>query len=593
MPSIGLSIGAVHRRAAGVDSYSSYLSSLGPSGYWKLNEASGAATFADSSGNGLTATGVGNYKSGLPAIIPNRALEKSVLWGDQGRGELASSETFDYTAVTAFSFVCTFTQPTTAAASTGFIYSKHDPAGNAPGHYLMTYPSTMEFAYRTSTANRRIYTFTRPSPGVHHIVVSFGGSAAAAPSIWVDGVLQTLSTSNNGTPTTLTNTAKFNLGGRADGNRWEGFMQEAAFFSGKALSSAEVATLWEKHQSVNRSAAIPFILDTDGGSSDKGDIISIAHSIYLHRTGLINLLGIMVTCGDDYSAPASRAILDYYGLTDIPVGAYKGTDAHVGGGAGTPSRLIRDAFDASGLRTDAIYADPDDFYRDILNTQANASVVVSWSGFANSIAAFLNASDANKALWNAKVKLVSCVAGQWPNSSDGASPAGNFAAAGRGEWNLGGSDAGAVGAAEAQAAADFITHSTVTHHWHGIEMCGNTGDSPALGDFITSAIPPAWATSNPLRLGCGTTARTAWDIMGDSSGFHWAWDGLTGSTYWDRTQITAPVIDVSGADQAHNSSSAGSSNNYYLSPDVGPLSTANWRTLMSQVWNALIPPETV
>ena len=570
-----------------LSAYTAALLALSPSGYWPLDEAAGTATFADSSGNGLTATGSGTYLAGTPGIVPNHSNKNAVRWPLLGQAVLASSTTFDYTSLQPFSFVVTAT--TVTSALTQFLYSKYDGAAST-GHYLLITGTTMQFGYATNASNLRIYAFPLPLPGVHQIIVSYGGSAAVAPNIWVDDVLQTLTPTITGTPANISTASVFRLGGRADGRFLDGFMQDAAFFSGKALSSGEAAALWAAHQTVYAAAAIPCILDTDGGSGDKGDLAMLASTIYRHRLGQINLLGVMVTCGDDFTAPATRAILDFYGLTAIPVGAYKDTDAHVDGGAGTPARLIRDRDRPADDRTNAIYKAPETFYNDILSAQANNSVVVCTGGFINSIAKFLNASAANKTLWNAKVRQATLHGGQYPNTSTAAAPAGNYLSTGPGNWNFGGSDAGTTGPgiAEAQAVADFITHSTVLHYWHGSDLCGNTGNSPILAEFVNSDIPSAWPTTNPIRYGWGTGTRTAWDIMADTASFQLALMG-TNNSYWSLNQINPPVFDVAGLDHGQMTTTTGTTNNYYLTPKLGALTLAQWRTLMTAVLNVTIP----
>lgn len=332
---------------------------------------------------------------------------------------------------------------------------------------------------------------------------------------------------------------------------------------------------------------IPVILDTDGGSSDRGDYQALATAMYLHRTGKIRLIGVCVTCADDYSAPATRAQLDFWGMTEVPVGAYKNSD--ILAGVGGPSLAVRDTFKAGGSRNDAQYQAPALFYGGLLADEDDGSVLVVWGGFVNSIATFLNASAANVTLWNSKVKAVGCIGGQWPNSSSAASPVGNFASAGRGEWNIGGAGSAAEGVAEAQAVVDLITKSTVLHYWHGVEICGNTGNSPALADFISTTLPQTWnSATNPVKSGFGTTSRTSWDPMGVFAAYQLAAFG-TANTYYDRNQIATPTVSVVAGTAGQNASVAGSSNNYYLTPKLGALTLAQWRTKMQGLINALQP----
>lgn len=589
---VGMGLGNWRDSGGGGVAYSSAVMALSPSGYWKFDEVSGSTTFADASGNSLTATGTGAYIAGCESQIPAAPRRKSLCLAALGHVALASAATFNKTSLTPMSFVFTMTR-TQGDTSTYIPFSKLNSAA-AVGFQAVIYDGRpggpcLQFGIHNGSDERSSLCYLNTFPtGRHHVVITWDGVAANPAKIYIDGVAQTIETNTSGpAPSNIGNSEVFRIGGRNDGLNYGGMFQDFAIWSTTELTAPQVAALYTAHETVDRSNAIPFILDTDGGSSDIGDLPGIAQVIHWHRMGVINLLGICVTAGDIYSGPAVRACLDWYGLTSIPVGAYKSADIHTP--VSGPSKTIRDAFLPSASRDDATYKDPATFYSDALTGQAAGSVVVTWGGFANSIAEFLNASAANKTLWNAKVKHVVPIAGQWPNSSTAASPAGTFTSTGRGEWNLGGSDADPIGALEAQAATDFFTHSTVPHYCHGVEICGNVG---SLGNFIVSSIPSAWATTNPLRLGFGGSSRTAWDPMGSEAGLAIALNGVTDNPYWSTTQITTPVIDLGGADVGQNTSSAGSSNNYYLSPKVGLLTTAQWRTAMSRQMDQIMCRET-
>lgn len=568
--------------------YAQLILDLSPTGYWPLNEAAGATLF-DAGRRGWSAlVPSGTYHAGLPSLTPNDPGGNSLFFGGAGRLDAPTAGEFDVIGLRPISFQCAYTQKPEADTSTRFLMSKHD---GAAGYFVIMFSGNIQFGAWTDGSNRRGWSCAFPDTGVHHLAVSWSGNPAVAPVVKIDGVSQSMTLGDTaGTPTTLTTTAKLSLGGRSDGLYHLGGMQHAALWIGQALTTAEMDALYAAYASVDRSRAIPWILDNDGGSSDKGDYQDIVHAILMHRLGLIDLKAVMVTCGDDYTAPASRAILDHYGLTSVPVGAYMGTDAHVGGGGGTPSRTIRDALLPSATRAD--YSDAATVYGNVLAAVPDGSLVITASGFLNSLASYLNASGANVALFNVKVRLLGLTAGQFPNSSSSASPAGNFGAAGRGEWNLGGSDNSAVGVAEAQAAADVISKVTAPVYWHGIEICGNTGNDPSLSDLIAADIPTSgWTTANPIRLGWGTNARTAWDVMGSLSFLMTAKYGAAVNPLWTSNDISAPSITTSSGTHGHNSSSAGSSNHHYMSPKVGSLSTAQWRTLMSNICSSLMPAE--
>lgn len=327
------------------------------------------------------------------------------------------------------------------------------------------------------------------------------------------------------------------------------------------------------------SGPVPFILDSDGGSTDAGDYQMLTHAIQLHKTGKIKLLGVCVTCGDTYSAPATRAQLNYFGLSGIPVGAYQGTD--ILAGTVGPSLGVKNTFAAGQSRADSQFVRPEAFYRNCLAGQADGTVVLCMGGFANSFSTYLNASPRNVADANRKLKMFVGGGGQWPNSSDGASPAGNFAAAGQGEWNFGGAGSDAEGTVEADGWQDVIDNLTVPVIFHGTEICGNVGNNPLLSTFISHVIPLTWnGTTNPIKSGYGTTTITSWDPMTLEAAYQLA-TRWTANEFFKLNQIGAPTIDKTGVTAGQNTSSSGTTLPfYYLTEKVGLRTQAQWRVMM-------------
>ena len=65
--------------------------SLAPLAYWKLNEAAGSTSAADSSGNGYTLTASGTYSFGNPGLVPT---DSETCWqGDGSSGNLSTGST--------------------------------------------------------------------------------------------------------------------------------------------------------------------------------------------------------------------------------------------------------------------------------------------------------------------------------------------------------------------------------------------------------------------------------------------------------------------------------------------------------------------
>jgi hypothetical protein len=81
----------------------------------------------------------------------------------------------------------------------------------------------------------------------HHMVATWDGTTTQDASnafIYIDGVNQTLSTTDDNLTLTLVNVASFNIGSRNNGDfPWEGSIDDAAVYN-KALTSGEVATIY-------------------------------------------------------------------------------------------------------------------------------------------------------------------------------------------------------------------------------------------------------------------------------------------------------------------------------------------------------------
>jgi hypothetical protein len=81
----------------------------------------------------------------------------------------------------------------------------------------------------------------------HHMVATWDGTVtrdAANASVYIDGVNQSLTVTNNTLSLTIDTTASFNAGSRNDGDfPWEGYIDDVAVYN-KELSQAEVTTIY-------------------------------------------------------------------------------------------------------------------------------------------------------------------------------------------------------------------------------------------------------------------------------------------------------------------------------------------------------------
>jgi hypothetical protein len=580
--------------------YDAAIAALSPSAYWKLDEAHGSTSFADSSvagvGGSLSIGGTGVI-AGNMSLIANKPTAKSLSPAGLGHLKCSSGTPLDFGAQTAFSVAvtCSFN----GQADFQVIWSKRN-ASNVGVDLLKNNDGTAVLRLSGTGAVSRSHTITLASSagklaGIRHIIISQPANWTTSPTVYQNGVACTVVSSGTApTGSTMTTTEPFAIGARAGDNAvpFEGLIQSLAFWHGTALSTGQMAGLWTAHD--NPTNRLPFILDTDGGASDRGDIIDVSQVIALHVAKLIDLKAIIVTGrGDQNQAPAVKRILDYMhasvfttaGLDQVLVGAYQGSDIVGGAGASDPSDLIVNAAGAPyDAQTGADYTDAISVYGTVLSAASANSVVISLQGHANAVEAYCAASGANLTAFNSKVKYLGLTAGQWPNSSDAASPAGTCPAATAGEYNIGATGAGDADMADA---FDYIVDNvTVPTYWCGVEVCGGTHYWGSFAHDLLSQTPGAsWNANNPVRVAMnGTYTRTAWDQLGTLAHFGQATVG-SGGGFCTVNDIAVPAIS---SPLGHNTSSAGSSNHHYFSLKTsGALTEAQTRTALTQILNAL------
>lgn len=582
--------------------YAQTLSSFAPSGLWQLNEATGATSFSDASGNGFALSPTGTLVAGCMAVVPGAAWGRSVMLSTTGSGtgalQCASTSTFDYSALTAMTGVLTFSMPKSVPTAT--LFSKFD-AAITRGYYLLMFPNVVEFCVATNSSNLRKWQCAVPTQSIQNVFVSWNGNPATLPVIKLNGVAQTVTlTTNTGTPANLSNSIPFTIGGRSDGLFWPGLVQCAAFYSGNALTGANGDTIWTAHQVPDTRYAFNYIEDTDQGSTDRGDYQCSCVTLRRNAIGTCFAKGSITTCGDIYSAVAGRAIYNYYGLlaSGFLLGAYQGTDCHVGGTltpTETPSRYIRDQFFPTDDRSNPLYLDPFTFYSTICNAVPDNTLVVYGGGFLSSIAkAMTDGGPTFIALWNRKLKFGFFSAGQFFNSSTAATPPGTYPSTGGGDWNIGGSDAGlgnGRGPAEAVAANLVLANTTKPIYFSGDEICGNV---PSIADNINCTMP-GWGATNPIAYGgsSGTGSvwtRTAWDYLGPDAAMQIAALGVDNLPWFTVNQIATTTVSTADATAGQNTSTAGNGNVYYLKAKLVQGQTQpQWNAMVQRYLEAQLP----
>lgn len=235
----------------------------------------------------------------------------------------------------------------------------------------------------------------------------------------------------------------------------------------------------------------PVILDVDL-DTDVGDVAGLAIAIAMHNRGEINLIGVLTSSSHIYSAPCARAILDTYGLTSVPVGAYQGSGTT---NTSTYAETIADEF-GYPTETRADFDDGTTLLRQLLADADDDSVVIVTIGFftnvngllattADGISA-LNGSD----LMAAKVRHVMTMAGDY------FAPDVDLVYT---EWNFDKDPANA---------ANFVANCPVPIIFLGYTQGGLVASGPPSG---------ANPATNPIKRAfnlAGYVERTAWDQSG-------------------------------------------------------------------------------
>jgi inosine-uridine nucleoside N-ribohydrolase len=197
----------------------------------------------------------------------------------------------------------------------------------------------------------------------------------------------------------------------------EGFLGDLKFPGvsrwSRALTAYEVA---RKFRALAAVSARNVIIDTDL-CQDYDDLAALAIAALLHQAGYINLVAVVTSASNVYSAPCAEAVLRKYGLTGVPIGAYKDEQ----GARTTTSLYVQQVAARFGLNPAATRAD----YPAVASVltaalQANANVTYCALGFLQNLAALLQTQGALAA---AKISQIVIMGG----AADGVTVEYNFA----------------------------------------------------------------------------------------------------------------------------------------------------------------------
>ena len=211
-------------------SYDQLVTSMHPAAWWKLADAAGSTTAADSSGNGYTGTVNGGVTLGQPGAIASTPSDTAALF-DGSTGYITSSFAAPMASATT---VAWFNMPATninalilnSSTSGGYNIGVSNGTGSAVGDTL-TLGLPFVIAVPTGVA---------VAPGWHQVVLVL--DASGHQQVFYDGQLV-----YSGTYTIATAPAAWEIGGAGNSAWWPSDIAQVAVFP-TALTAAQVLALY-------------------------------------------------------------------------------------------------------------------------------------------------------------------------------------------------------------------------------------------------------------------------------------------------------------------------------------------------------------
>lgn len=228
------------------------------------------------------------------------------------------------------------------------------------------------------------------------------------------------------------------------------------------------------------ASPLPVIFDTDM-DSDVDDVAALCKLHVMMDRGEIDLLAVMISGHNEWSAPCVDAIDTFYGRPDLPIALVSGKR-----GITQQSQFAREVaedfpqdYKEKHEKVEAV-----GLYRRILAKAADKSVVIISVGDMTNMAALLSsAPDANsplngKELIEAKVKEYVCMGSRYPADSD----------PGTGKWG--------------NFRTDPVSTQEVVKDWPTMLTFTGGGDfaiALAIGKKITALDPKVWPVSRAYQ----------------------------------------------------------------------------------------------
>jgi purine nucleosidase len=417
-------------------------------GFWPLDDASAATSFADAKGNRpavIQNKGTGALLQQSAQMSGNSALSTRFVSASSGAGlvSVSDSAAYDFDGTTPFS-IEVFVVPniTRSGGSTAYaLCGKQSQTSPFPGWQLQlrwdgTSATRIELTLINNSASniaqlRGMTTDLANGTGYHVIVTYDGTKNTNGINFYVDGVFQSKTGGNiaNSLTGSIANSAQLSIASRNNALQFvNATMQDVAVYTDAESAGAR---LYRAGLAAGRSPLAPltgdeiYIHDSDL-NTDVDDVAEFAVWCYLIRKYGTRLRAVTICSENDYSAPCAEALLAHRGITGIPIGAYQGSGVLPSTSPYTQQVASRFGF---GSKTKADYSDPVTVMRTVLAAAADNSVVLSGTGSLTNFSALRQSAgdgiDARTGaqLIAAKVKRFIFCGGDYPDSS---LPAGGY-----------------------------------------------------------------------------------------------------------------------------------------------------------------------
>lgn len=523
-----------------MSAYSDLIIGDTPSAYWRLGEASGNA--ADSSGNGHTGTVTG-ATYGATGLIADDADDAMDFDGSSDK--IAIADVLDFAWNSAFSVEAWVAMDQFGGGGTDRVIASKLDNGNFDQGWEVRLSSTTKPRFFLRSADGGLFSIdvecqaSIPNGTPTHLVVTYSGSGAASGvKFYIDGAESTSVTVNEddlGTNVT-SNAITLTLAARAnDVNWWSGVLDEVAIYS-SALTAAQVLEHYNAgigdfgDDPSDIAQPVQLIIDQDI-CTDVGDVPTVPVAIALERMGECDILGVIVTSGNIYSAPLTDVLFRFCKRPNPTIGAWMGDTLSE---SSDFAQLVVARFLAGATRAD--YGDSLTVYRTLLHNAADNSVVICITGTAQSLDELLDSpadaidSRTGLALITAKVRRLVVMGGDYPTS--GASP----------EWNF------------SQSIPEWVN---VINNWPGEIVFEGNSVGNVIEIFCPAASEPGWdPLVNPIRY-----AHDLWSGGVDSQA---AWDELA-VFYAVRGTVTG--LGFGGINGTNTVSGADGTNDWAQTPD--------------------------